>query len=687
MTDDAAAYNLSAVRDLLLATFTDEELRRLVRYTSNPALSPLSHELGSGDDLATMVDKAITYCEKRGALPDLLAEVKQERVRQYTRFEPDLSIVPATPPAVHTSLDPAAVAAYLEIMGTRYRRAETRPYRQFSELRGTPARLSLLAEGGRPGVYVPLRFDLHPSRSTLGAGLPGEALAAGKALRQQVARDLSHTDVALVEVLATPGHLVFLGAAGCGKSTLLRLIATILAARDPALARAELALDPAPTPDPRYPIPVFIALRDFEHACQTDPDSYRRDVEGLLRFLDDHFQRWHPDPRIPPGFLGDVVRSGRAWLLLDALDEVADFDHRIAVRQVIEHLADAFPGNRLLVTARVAAYSGANTHLDERFHLATVRDLTREQWAPLVERLYAGLEADPGVAVERTRLLLARIDRAPALQEMVKTPLMVWTATLIHYAERELPEQRAELYNAYVDVLLGERLHAEESAEAAQPLHGRWSVDERRLYLSYAAWQVHEQSEGEGARHASDEHQTYERQAHVVVDERDLVRRILAPFMAEWMMLGGDDRQVRRQAEREAADFVGFMAERSGLLQAHAEGYSFGDHLTVQEFLAANYLADNVRGSGEWGRFLQAHAGRTWWREVFLLMAGYLLQWPQQLQRFLMNELGNLPGKEDGQGDSHVYGLAWAGQALLEIPPGRVSWHANARDELARQCP
>jgi len=104
MADDAAAYNLSVVRDLLLAAFTDEELRRLVRYTSNPALRPLSHELGSGDDLVTMADKAITYCEKRGALPDLLAEVKQERARQYARLEPDLRTSLAIPLSSHRHL-------------------------------------------------------------------------------------------------------------------------------------------------------------------------------------------------------------------------------------------------------------------------------------------------------------------------------------------------------------------------------------------------------------------------------------------------------------------------------------------------------------------------------------------------------------------------------------------------------
>ena len=84
---------------------------------------------------------------------------------------------------------------------------------------------------------------------------------------------------------------------------------------------------------------------------------------------------------------------------------------------------------------------------------------------------------------------------------MVKTPLMVWTATLIHYADRELPDQRAELYRAYVDVLLGERLHEEESAEAAQRLRDdRWPMGDRLLYLTYAAYQAHEGAEAERRR-------------------------------------------------------------------------------------------------------------------------------------------------------------------------------------------
>jgi len=566
-------------------------------------------------------------------------------------------------PDAAPAFDPHHLEAYLDAVRSDCRRLETRPYRQLSELRRAAPCLTLLGGDGTEGAYIPLHFDLHMSRRSL-ARLEQRAPTRDAEI-PEAARAESRVNVTLAEVLDVPDHVVLLGKAGSGKTTVLRLIAGVLAARDAALAEARLRLEADP-----LPAPVFVALREFEHACQQAPARYRRDVVGLLRFLDEHFQRRHPD-RVPATFVSDLVRAGRAWLLLDALDEVADFDHRIAVRQAIERLAGEYRGNRLVVTARVAAYEHANTRLDERFNLATVRDLTREQWAPLVRKLYAGLEPDADFAAQRAARLISRIDDAPTLQEMVKTPLMVWTATLIHYAERELPEQRAELYQHYVDVLLGERLHEAEGAAAAQALRdARWPADDRRLYLTYAAFKTHE-----GAVQARDGGR---RDALVVVDETTLVREILAPIMAEMMMLQGTDRQVRRRAEKEARDFLSLMAERSGLLHAHPEGYTFGDHLTLQEFLAALYLVKNLYGQDRMA-LLEEHVGQSWWREVVLLMAG--IQDSRQAQRFLLRELGQLPGR----GDTHAYGLAWAGRALLEIPEERVGWHSGARAELARR--
>jgi tetratricopeptide (TPR) repeat protein len=78
--------SLAAVRDLLLAAFTAEDLGRLVLYTANTALGPLRDEFGPSDGLATMIDKTIIYCHKRGLLPVLLDEVKEANPSQYRRF-------------------------------------------------------------------------------------------------------------------------------------------------------------------------------------------------------------------------------------------------------------------------------------------------------------------------------------------------------------------------------------------------------------------------------------------------------------------------------------------------------------------------------------------------------------------------------------------------------------------------
>ena len=79
--------------------------------------------------------------------------------------------------------DPEHIAAYLEAVRSQCGRTETRPYRQLSELRGATPSFTLRDEADRCGVYVPLRFDLHPARPA-GEGLEADDLApVGKASR------------------------------------------------------------------------------------------------------------------------------------------------------------------------------------------------------------------------------------------------------------------------------------------------------------------------------------------------------------------------------------------------------------------------------------------------------------------------------------------------------------------------
>jgi hypothetical protein len=72
MAPDAGGYDLAAVRDLLLAAFSADELRRLFVYTSIADLRPAILEFGPNDGLAAMAEKAVQFCLERDLLPDLL---------------------------------------------------------------------------------------------------------------------------------------------------------------------------------------------------------------------------------------------------------------------------------------------------------------------------------------------------------------------------------------------------------------------------------------------------------------------------------------------------------------------------------------------------------------------------------------------------------------------------------------
>jgi hypothetical protein len=88
VSSSTPAVSAAVVRELLLAAFTTDDLRRLFVYTSNAALRPVVNEFSPNDGPASLADKAIIYCQKRDLLPALLREVQKANPRQYARFEP-----------------------------------------------------------------------------------------------------------------------------------------------------------------------------------------------------------------------------------------------------------------------------------------------------------------------------------------------------------------------------------------------------------------------------------------------------------------------------------------------------------------------------------------------------------------------------------------------------------------------
>jgi hypothetical protein len=80
------AFDTAAVRELLLAAFSDEELTTFC-YDN---FRPVYEEFATGMSRPQKVQMLVEHCVRRGDVERLLALVKEKSAYQYQQFEPRL---------------------------------------------------------------------------------------------------------------------------------------------------------------------------------------------------------------------------------------------------------------------------------------------------------------------------------------------------------------------------------------------------------------------------------------------------------------------------------------------------------------------------------------------------------------------------------------------------------------------
>ncbi|MFA7240369.1 MAG: SUMF1/EgtB/PvdO family nonheme iron enzyme [Sulfuricellaceae bacterium] len=448
-------------------------------------------------------------------------------------------------------------------------------------------------------IYVTLRATRHHAQRTATDWLACEArLAPGEAHRGK--DPMAQADTAHVTVdaaLAEHRRLVVLGDPGSGKTTLLRYLA-LLYARDLAdgasRTREELGLNESGA------LPILLALRQIgsylrEHRHHDDG------TEGhaiLLQFLVQTLKNERIE--VPADFFDTWLNSGRAVVMLDGLDEVADPTLRRRVSRLVDAFARAYPLCRYIVTSRIVGYTDA-AQLTENFAVATVRDFTLEdvrtflsQWHRLIAIGQKGVgDSAETYAAQQTRQLLDAIEKNERVRELAINPLMLTVIALIHRDRVKLPDRRAELYQEAVDVLLGKWDEARGVQESLILNNRPFDISDRRLVLQHLALAMHERNIKE-------------------IDAEPL-REILAQQL-------GDAVTDPRELEATVTRFLNVIQERTGLLIARAEGSYAFSHLTFQEYLAALCIA----GRDDYVAYTLQRSAHEWWREVILLEAGCL---------------------------------------------------------------
>jgi NACHT domain len=410
--------------------------------------------------------------------------------------------------------------------------------------------------------------------------------------------------------------LVIVGDPGSGKSTFLKYIALMLARsvlqNNPSIAIEKLCME-----EP-LPIPIFVSCWELSDFLR---ERNNADLSALLDFLVDRLTKH--GFRINSAELESLLSSGHCCLLFDGLDEIPTDAGRGMVSRLLEYCVRRFSRNRYVITSRVRAYTG-DTILKGEFARCDIQPFNihdraqfLKNWIALLFRIGPDNVLVDGTDANREFQSLTGIETNDRIRPLAVNPLLLTVIAIVHWNRKRLPEQRVDLYDECVDVLLGQRKEAEyvqvgrvgafdERAEQRQEEERPWL---RKRFAEIALRIL----EGEANREE--------------VSKSDIVK-LLAP---RFLDRGATNLEA---AEIQAAHFLEKQEVRSGLLVSRREySYRFV-HLTFQEYLAAWHLSNKEFDLVP--RVIEPRLRQQRWFEPLQLLGGeWAKQSDEKLDRYL----------------------------------------------------
>jgi NACHT domain len=352
-------------------------------------------------------------------------------------------------------------------------------------------------------------------------------------------------------------YLMVLGQPGAGKSTFLRRIG--LEALKGEYGNYQHRC-----------VPVFLELKRFTTG----------DVDLVKTIADEFAICGFPNPQPTTQKLLD---QGKLLILLDGLDEVPtqQLDHAITQ---IQDFADQYKQNRFIASCRTAAYqSGFRKFVD-----VMMSDFDDDQIRQFIRNWFCAEKDKESMTAERCWDLLQQ-PAHDATKELAQTPLLLTLLCLVFDDTQNFPEKRAELYKQALDVLLTK--WAAEKRIQRDPIYKDLTLTLETIML------------GEIAYGGFEADRLFFSQREVV----EQIRTFLASNLNVPSHLDGD---VILQA----------IQVQQGILVERAKDVFSFSHLTLQEYLTAQHIADHA-----WiEQLVQNHLTDQRWREVFLLVAGVM---------------------------------------------------------------